>query len=172
MSKEWETYVRLQRYSNELRKNGKSIWNENLEGARKLNRFGIIIEENLVWKERNHFVILFQEFIYGTLTADDFSNIFGVKYLYRTRQKVNQLEIDLEKNDYKSGELLELIIVGEDYKDYIRRYSDILGQAEALTEDFRVDPEVGSDEIGEEELRNFVEKALFEIQEIVNDLKK
>jgi hypothetical protein len=172
MREDQETYTRLKEYSDKLYENGKSIWNEDKEAARKLNSFGIIIEENLLWNEKDQFIALFKDFIYGTLSAYDFSFIFGARYFDIIREKNRELEIDLKKNSYQSGEVLELIINDNYYKDYIRKYSDILGEAEALTEDFRVDPEVGSFEIGEEQLRNFAEKALFKIQELINESKK
>jgi hypothetical protein len=150
MNQEWETYVRLRKDSDKLYKNGSSVWKEDPEGAKKLISFGVIIEENLLWRERDDFIILLEELLYGTLNPRDFSDIFRNRCFDEIGKKIRKLEIDLEKNDYKSGELLELIIVGEDYKDYRRKYSDILGEVEAVTEDFRVDPEVGSDEIGEE----------------------
>jgi hypothetical protein len=171
MSEEWETYVRLREYSDKLDKNGNSVRKEDPEAARKLHNFGIIINRNLFWKEKSEYIELFKDFLYGTLTADDFSNIFGVKYHDRMRQKTHELKIDLKENSYQSSELVQLIIKGKYYKSYKLKFSNMLSLMESETEAFRIDPEPDSTQIGEKELRIFAKKTLSKMEKLPNESK-
>ena len=47
MIKNKQEFFKLLKYSNELKKNNKSLFKENPEKSKKLSRFLIIIEENL-----------------------------------------------------------------------------------------------------------------------------
>lgn len=62
MIKNKQEFFKLLKYSNELRKNNKSLFKENPEKSRKLSRFLIIIEENLHLKQKDKYIKLIEIF--------------------------------------------------------------------------------------------------------------
>ena len=56
-----QEFFKLLKYSNELRKNNKSLFKENPEKSRKLLRFLIKIEENFHLKQKDKYIELMEK---------------------------------------------------------------------------------------------------------------
>ena len=102
-----QEFFKLLKYSNELRKNHKSLFKENPEKSRKLSRFLIIIEENLHLRQKNKYIELIEIFLNNKIDAEDFSFCFIAKY-DNINQTLREVKQDFEKNfDELSNLLIE-----------------------------------------------------------------
>ena len=100
-----QEFFELLKYSNELRKNNKSLFKENPEKSRKLSRFLIIIEENLHLRQKDQYIELIEIFLTNKIDAEDFSFYFIAKYDNIT-QILREMKQDFEK---KFDELSNLL---------------------------------------------------------------
>ena len=107
-----QEFFKLLKYSNELRKNNKSLFKENPEKSRKLSRFLIIIEENLYLKQKDKYIELMEIFLNNKINAEDFSFCFIAKY-DNINQTLREMKQDFEK---KFDELSNLLIENKNKK--------------------------------------------------------
>ena len=107
-----QEFFKLLKYSNELRKNNKSLFKENPEKSRKLSRFLIIIEENLHLRQKDKYIELMEIFLNNNIDAEDFSFCFISKY-DNINQTLREMKQDFEK---KFDELSNLLIENKNKK--------------------------------------------------------
>ena len=107
-----QEFFKLLKYSNELRKNNKSLFKENPEKSRKLSRFLIIIEENLHLRQKDKYIELMEIFLNNKIDAEDFSFYFIAKY-DNINQTLREMKQDFEK---KFDELSNLLIENKNKK--------------------------------------------------------
>ena len=107
-----QEFFKLLEYSNELRKNKKSLFNEDPEKYRKLLRFLVIIEENLHLRQKDKYMELMEIFLNNKIDAEDFSFCFIAKY-----DDINQTLCEMEQDfEEKFDELLNLLIENKNKK--------------------------------------------------------
>lgn len=107
-----QEFFKLLKYSDELRKNNKSLFKENPEKSRKLSRFLIIIEENLHLRQKDKYIELMEIFLNNKIDAEDFSFCFIAKY-DNINQTLREMKQDFEK---KFDELSNLLIENKNTK--------------------------------------------------------
>ena len=107
-----QEFFKVLKYSNEPRKNNKSLFKENPEKSRKLSRFLIIIEENLHLRQKDKYIELMKIFLNNKIDAEDFSFCFIAKY-DNVNQTLRKMKKDFEK---KFDELSNLLIENKKYQ--------------------------------------------------------
>jgi hypothetical protein len=70
---EQQKFFKLLKYSNELKKNKKSLRKEDPEAFDMLLHFSVTIENNLHYSEKQEYIELAKDFLADQITADDFS---------------------------------------------------------------------------------------------------
>ena len=151
-----QEFFKLLKYSNELRKNNKSLFKENSEKSRKLSRFLIIIEENLHLRQKDKYIELMETFLKNKINAEDFSFYFIVKY-DNINQTLREMKQDFEK---KFDELSNLLIENKNKKDQIGTF---LMSMYDYCDDF--DPNSNSSITDEVNLRNYAKILLSELKQ-------
>ena len=151
-----QEFFKLLKYSNELRKNNKSLFKENSEKFRKLSRFLIIIEENLHLRQKDKYIELMETFLKNKINAEDFSFYFIVKY-DNINQTLREMKQDFEK---KFDELSNLLIENKNKKDQIGTF---LMSMYDYCDDF--DPNSNSSITDEVNLRNYAKILLSELKQ-------
>jgi hypothetical protein len=107
MSKENQEFFKLLKYSNELRKNKKSLFKEYPEKDKKLLQFLRRIEENLHLREKNTYIELMDIFLTCQINAEDFFFYFIAKY-DDINKNLREMELNFQqKFDELSNLLLE-----------------------------------------------------------------
>ena len=151
-----QEFFKLLKYSNELRKNNKSLFKENSEKSRKLSRFLIIIEENLHLRQKDKYIELMETFLKNKINAEDFSFYFIAKY-DNINQTLRKMKQDFEK---KFDELSNLLIENKNKKDQIGTF---LMSMYDYCDDF--DPNSNSSITDEVNLRNYAKILLSELKQ-------
>ena len=151
-----QEFFKLLKYSNELRKNNKSLFKENSEKSRKLSRFLIIIEENLHLRQKDKYIELMETFLKNKINAEDFSFYFIVKY-DNINQTLREMKQDFEKI---FDELSNLLIENKNKKDQIGTF---LMSMYDYCDDF--DPNSNSSITDEVNLRNYAKILLSELKQ-------
>ena len=151
-----QEFFKLLKYSNELRKNNKSLFKENSEKSRKLSRFLIIIEENLHLRQKDKYIELMETFLKNKINAEDFSFYFIAKY-DNINQTLREMKQDFEK---KFDELSNLLIENKNKKDQIGTF---LMSMYDYCDDF--DPNSNSSITDEVNLRNYAKILLSELKQ-------
>ena len=146
---------KLLKYSNELRKNNKSLFKENPEKSRKLSRFLIIIEENLHLRQKDKYIELMEIFLNNKIDAEDFSFCFIAKY-DNINQTLREMKQDFEK---KFDELSNLLIENKNKKYQIGM--SLMSMYDHC-DDF--DPNSNSSITDEANLRNYAKMLLSELK--------
>ena len=77
---EQQKFFKLLKYSNELKKNKKSLLKEDPEAFDMLLHFLVRIERNLHYSEKQEYIELARDFLTDQITADDFSYSFMAIY--------------------------------------------------------------------------------------------
>ena len=77
---EQEQFFKLLKYSNELKKNKKSLRKKDSESFNLLLNFSVTIENNLHYSEKQEYINLAKDFLDDQITADDFSYSFMAIY--------------------------------------------------------------------------------------------
>ena len=149
-------FFKLLKYSNELRKNNKSLFKENSEKSRKLSRFLIIIEENLHLRQKDKYIELMETFLKNKINAEDFSFYFIAKY-DNINQTLREMKQDFEK---KFDELSNLLIENKNKKDQIGTF---LMSMYDYCDDFN--PNSNSSITDEVNLRNYAKILLSELKQ-------
>jgi hypothetical protein len=86
-----QKFFKLLKYSNELKKNKKSLRKEDPEAFDMLLHFSVRIENNLQYSERQEYIELAKDFLADQMTADDFS--YGFMSIYEgIGKKLGQME--------------------------------------------------------------------------------
>ena len=146
---------KLLKYSNELRKNNKSLFKENPEKSRKLSRFLIIIEENLHLRQKDKYIELMEIFLNNNIDAEDFSFCFIAKY-DNINQTLREMKQDFEK---KFDELSNLLTENKNKKYQIGM--SLMSMYDHC-DDFN--PNSNSSITDEENLRNYAKIVLSELK--------
>jgi len=101
-----QKFFKLLKYSNELKRNNKSLRKEDPEAFDTLLKFVVIIEENFHYSEKHEYINLAKDFLDDQITADDFSDGFmgiyegiGKKLGQMKRAESHELENFLHKTD-------------------------------------------------------------------------
>jgi len=150
-----QEFFKLLKYSNELRKNNKSLFKENPEKSRKLSRFLIIIEENLHLRQKDKYIELMEIFLNNKIDAEDFSFCFIAKY-DNINQTLREMKQDFEK---KFDELSNLLIENKNKKYQIGM--SLMSMYDHC-DDF--DPNSNSSITDEANLRNYAKMLLSELK--------
>ena len=88
-----QNFFKLLKYSNELKKNKKSLFKEDPEAFDTLLKFLVRIEDNIHYSEKQEYIQLARDFLADQITADDFSYSFMSIYEGIGR-KLGQMERD------------------------------------------------------------------------------
>ena len=150
-----QEFFKLLKYSNELRKNNKSLFKENPEKSRKLSRFLIIIEENLHLRQKDKYIELMEIFLNNKIYAEDFSFCFIAKY-DNINQTLREMKQDFEK---KFDELSNLLI-----EDKNKKYQIGMSLMSMYDHCDDFDPNSNSSITDEENLRNYAKILLSELK--------
>ena len=84
--------------SEELNKQGKNFYRENVEEYFELNRYDIGVEEEVFWTKQEAFVKIMKNFLDNILDFDEFETAFTLLY-WEVRKEFDILKIDLEYID-------------------------------------------------------------------------
>jgi hypothetical protein len=150
-----QEFFKLLKYSNELRKNNKSLFKENPEKSRKLSRFLIIIEENLHLRQKDKYIELMEIFLNNKIDAEDFSFCFIAKY-DNINQTLREMKQDFEK---KFDELSNLLI-----KNKNKKYQIGMSLMSMYDQCDDFDPNSNSSITDEANLRNYAKILLSELK--------
>ena len=145
-----QNFFKLLKYSNNLKKNKKSLRTKDYEAFRLLLHFSVIIENNLQYSEKQEYIKLAKDFLAGQITADDFSYSFMAIY-EGISQKLGQMQ------ETESLELANFL------KPSRPELGDLLARIYGSCDDFSPDPEIAMSD--EKELKYCAELLLFKLQE-------
>ena len=87
-----QNFFKLLKYSNELKKNKKSLRKKDSEAFNLLLNFSVTIENNLHYSEKQEYIELAKDFLDDQITADDFSYSFMAIY-EGIGEKLEQMKI-------------------------------------------------------------------------------
>ena len=113
---EQQTFFKLLKYSNQLKKIKKSLSKTDSEAFHVLLKFLVTIENNLHYSEREEYIQLAKDFLDEKITADDFSYAFmalyeGIRKKLGRMRRLESLELAnfLKSSRSELGELLSRI---------------------------------------------------------------
>ena len=150
-----QEFFKLLKYSNELKKNNKSLFKENPEKSIKLSRFLSIIEENLHLRQKDKYIELMEIFLNNKIDAENFSFYFIAKH-----DNINQTLREMQQNfEKKFDELSNLLIENKNKKCQIGM--SLMSMYDHC-DDF--DPNSNSLITDEENLRNYAKILLSELK--------
>jgi hypothetical protein len=147
---EQEKFFKLLKYSNELKKNKKSLLKENPEVFDVLLDFLVRIEINLHYLEKQEYVELAKDFLADEITADDFSYSFIAIY-----EGINRKLGQMKRNE--SLDLANFL------KSSQPELGDLLARIYGSCDSFSLDPEVAMSD--EKELKDCAQILLLKLQE-------
>ena len=147
---EEQKFFKLLKYSNELRKNKKSLLKKDPEVFDVFLHFLVRIERNLHYSEKQEYIELAKDFLSDQITADDFSYAFMSIYEGICR-KLGQMEKDesLELRNFLNPSRPEL--------------GDLLARIYGSCDSYSSDPEIAMSD--EKELKDSAQILLFKLQE-------
>ena len=145
-----QNFFKLLKYSNELKRNNKSLKNEDPEAFDTLLKFLVRIENNLHYSEKQEYIELAKEFLADQITADDFSYSFMAIY-GGIGQKLGQM---------KKAEFVELANFLEPNRPEL---GDLLARIYGSCDSFSPDPKIAMSD--EKELKDCAQILLFKLQE-------
>ena len=143
-------FLKLLKYSNELKKKNKSLKNENPEVFDVFLDFLVRIERNLHYLEKQEYINLARDFLDDQITADEFSYSFMAIY-GGIGQKLGQM---------KRAESVELANFLEPSRPEL---GDLLARIYGSCDSFSPDPEIAMSD--EKELKDCAQILLFKLQE-------
>jgi hypothetical protein len=149
---EQQNFFKLLKYSNELKKNKKSLRKKDPEAFNVLLNFSVTIEDNLHYSEKQEYIELAKDFLADQITADDFSYAFMAIYEGIGR-KLGQM---------KKHESLEL---ANFLKPSRPELGDLLARIYGSCDSFSPDPEVEIAMSDEKELKDCAQILLLKLQE-------
>jgi len=143
-------FLKLLKYSNELKKKNKSLKNEDPEVFDVFLDFLVRIERNLHYLEKQEYINLAKDFLDDQITADDFSYSFMAIY-GGIGQKLGQM---------KRAESVELANFLEPSRPEL---GDLLARIYGSCDSFSLDPEIAMSD--EKELKDCAQILLLKLQE-------
>jgi len=143
-------FLKLLKYSNELKKKNKSLKNEDPEVFDVFLDFLVRIERNLHYLEKQEYINLAKDFLDDQITADDFSYSFMAIY-GGIGQKLGQM---------KRAESVELANFLEPSRPEL---GDLLARIYGSCDSFSPDPEIAMSD--EKELKDCAQILLLKLQE-------
>ena len=143
-------FLKLLKYSNELKKKNKSLKNEDPEVFDVFLDFLVRIERNLHYLEKQEYINLAKDFLDDQITADDFSYSFMAIY-GGIGQKLGQM---------KRAESVELANFLEPSRPEL---GDLLARIDGSCDSFSPDPEIAMAD--EQELKDCAQILLLKLQE-------
>ena len=149
---EQQNFFKLLKYSNELKKNKKSLPKKDPEAFNVLLNFSVTIEDNLHYSEKQEYIELAKDFLADQITADDFSYAFLAIYEGIGR-KLGQMKKD------ESLELANFL------KPSRPEFGDLLARIYGSCDSFSPDPEVEIAMSDEKELKDCAQILLVKLQE-------
>jgi hypothetical protein len=147
---EQQKFFKLLKYSNELKKNKKSLLKENPEVFDVLLDFLVRIEINLHYLEKQEYIELAKDFLADEITADDFSYSFMAIY-----EGINRKLGRMKRNE--SLDLANFL------KSSQPELGDLLARIYGSCNSFSPDPEVAMSD--EKELKDCAQILLLKLQE-------
>jgi hypothetical protein len=147
---EQQKFFKLLKYSNELKKNKKSLRKKDFEAFNVLLNFSVRIERNLHYSEKQEYIELAKDFLTDQITADDFSYSFMAIYEGISR-KLGQM---------KRNESLEL---ANFLKPSRPELGDLLAHIYGSCDSFSPDPDFTMSD--EKELKDYAQILLLKLQE-------
>jgi len=147
-----QKFFKLVKYSNELKKNKKSLLKEDPEAFDTLLKVMVTIEDNLHYSEKQEYIELAKDFLADQITADDFSYSFMAIYEGISR-KLGQMKKD------ESLELANFL------KPSRPELGDLLARIYGSCDSFSPDPEVDIAMSDEKELKDCAQILLVKLQE-------
>ena len=144
-----QNFFKLLKYSNELKKNKKSLRKKDSEAFNLLLNFSVTIETNLHYSEKQEYIELAKDFLADQITADDFSYSFMAIYEGINR-KLGQM---------KRTESLEL---ANFLKPSRPELGDLLARIYGSCDCFSPDPDITMS--NEKELKDCAQSLLFKLQ--------
>ncbi len=148
---EQQKFFKLLKYSNELKKNKKSLRKKDFEAFNVLLDFSVTIENNLHYSEKQEYIELSKDFLTDQITADDFSYAF-IGIYEGIGEELNQMEIE------ESLELANFINTTDRYE-----LGRLLARIYGSCDSFSLDPEVAMSD--EKELKDYAQILLFKLPE-------
>ena len=147
-----QNFFKLLKYSNELKKNKKSLRKKDSEAFNLLLNFSVTIETNLHYSEKQEYIELAKDFLADQITADDFSYSFMAIY-EGIGEKLGQMKIkeSLELANFLKSSRLEL--------------GKLLSLIYGSCDSYSPDPEVDIAMSDEKELKDYAQILLFKLQE-------
>jgi len=143
-------FLKLLKYSNELKKKNKSLKNEDPEVFDVFLDFLVRIERNLHYLEKQEYINLAKDFLDDQITADDFSYSFMAIYG----------GIDQKLGQMKRAESVELANFLEPSRPEL---GDLLARIYGSCDSFSPDPEIAMSD--EKELKDCAQILLLTLQE-------
>ena len=143
-------FLKLLKYSNELKKINKSLKNEDPEVFDVFLDFLVRIERNLHYLEKQEYINLAKDFLDDQITADDFSYSFMAIY-GGIGQKLGQM---------KRAESVELANFLEPSRPEL---GDLLARIYGSCDSYSPDPEIAMSD--EKELKDCAQILLLKLQE-------
>ena len=143
-------FLKLLKYSNKLKKNNKSLKNEDPEVFDVFLDFLVRIERNLHYLEKQEYINLAKDFLDDQITADDFSYSF-MSICGGISQKLGQM---------KRAESVELANFLQPSQPEL---GDLLARIYGSCDSFSPDPEIAMSD--EKELKDCAQILLVKLQE-------
>lgn len=78
-------YLELEKLSQDLAKDGKSLFKDRRNEYDELQGFHIVLFHDIFWRRRNKFILLMKQFLNGSLDIEQFETKFSL--LYKKTQK-------------------------------------------------------------------------------------
>jgi hypothetical protein len=147
---EQQNFFELLKYSNELKKNKKSLRKKDSEAFNLLLDFSVTIENNFHYSEKQEYIELANNFLADQITADDFSRSF--KAIYEA--------ISLKLDKMKRTESLEL---ANFLKPSRPELGDLLARIYGSCDSYSPDPEISMSD--EKELKDCAQSLLLKLEE-------
>ena len=147
-----QNFFKLLKYSNELKKNKKSLLKEDPEIFDIFLHFLVRIERNLHYSEKQEYIELAKDFLADQITADDFSYAFMAIY-----EGIGTKLAEMVKDE--SVELANFL------KPSRPELGDLLARIYGSCDSFSPDPEVDIAMSDEKELKDYAQSLLLKLQE-------
>lgn len=113
MSNQTQEFFELLKFSNELRKNKRSLFKEYSEKSKKLSQILIRIEENLHLEQKSQYIELMEIFLTNQINAEDFSFYFIAKY-----DGINQDLREMKRNFEQNFDELSKLLLENSHRQY------------------------------------------------------
>lgn len=89
-------HIELEKYSQDLQKQGKWLFKENPEENAELMKFHIILFDEILWRHRDEFALMMENFLNGLIQTEEFETKFSLLF-EKTRKEFKTYQDDLEK---------------------------------------------------------------------------